>query len=574
MEENQEKKAQEEQVQDPELNVEEQENTDNLSEKEENTDKGKKNIFSRKRDKEKAKVQELEAELEKLKAEKAELNDRFLRLFSEFDNKKKRVSKEKLDLIATASEKVIVNLLPVIDDFERAIAANEKADNIDSIKEGFNLIYNKLLPMMKRFDVEEIQAKGEEFNTDFHEAVTHFPAQKEEDKGKVIDVTEKGYKLKDKVSKEASADEIKKAYRKKAMQYHPDRNPGNKEAEEKFKEAAEAYDVLSNPDKKARYDQFGHAGMGNDASDFSGMNFNDIFSHFADIFGGGFGGGFSGFSGFGGFGGGASQQRRVRRGGDIRIKVKLNLEEVAAPLEKKIKINKQVTCPHCHGTGAKDPNSVTTCPDCHGSGQVVRQQRSMFGIIQQATVCPKCGGSGEIIKDSCPHCHGNGTVSGEEIITVNIPAGVDNGMQMTVPQKGHAAQRGGVNGDLLVVFEVADHPVFERDGNNLYLNYYVSIPQAALGASVEVPTLTGKVKIKIAPGTQSGQILRLQGKGLPQVNSRNVGDLIVNVNVWTPKSLTKEEKAMLEQLSTHENFVPKPGKNDKSVFNRVRQFFQ
>ena len=376
------------------------------------------------------------------------------------------------------------------------------------------------------------------------------------------------------VTKEASADEIKKAYRKMAMKYHPDRNPGDKEAEEKFKEAAEAYDVLSNPDKKARYDQFGHAGMGNQASDFSGMNFNDIFSHFADIFGGGFGGGFSGFSGFGGFGGGQGQQRRVRRGGDIRIKVKLTLEEVAAPVEKKVKINKQVVCPHCHGTGAKDPNSVTTCPDCHGSGQVVHQQRSMFGIIQQATVCPKCGGTGEVIKDPCPHCHGNGTVSGEEIITINIPAGVDNGMQMTVPQKGHAAQRGGVNGDLLVVFEVADHDIFERDGNNLYLNYYISVPQAALGASVEIPTLTGKAKIKIAPGTQSGQILRLQGKGLPQVNSRIVGDLIVNVNVWTPKSLNKEEKAMLEQLSTHENFVPKPGKNDKSVFNRVRQFFQ
>ena len=362
------------------------------------------------------------------------------------------------------------------------------------------------------------------------------------------------------VSKDASADEIKKAYRKMAMKYHPDRNPGDKEAEEKFKEAAEAYDVLSNPEKKARYDQYGHAGMGNDASDFSGMNFNDIFSHFADVFGGG-------------FGGQGGTQRRVRKGGDIRIKVKLTLEEVAAPVEKKVKISKQVECPHCHGTGAKESNGVTTCPTCHGSGQVVRQQRSMFGIIQQASVCTQCGGTGEIIKDPCPHCHGNGTVSGEEIITINIPAGVDNGMQMTVPQKGHAAQRGGINGDLLVVFEVAEHNIFERDGNNLYLNYYISIPQAALGASVEIPTLTGKVKIKIAPGTQSGQILRLQGKGLPQVNSRIVGDLIVNVNVWTPKSLTKEEKSMLEQLSTHDNFVPKPGKNDKSVFSRVKQFF-
>ena len=380
------------------------------------------------------------------------------------------------------------------------------------------------------------------------------------------------------VSKEASADEIKKAYRKKAMQYHPDRNPGDKEAEEKFKEAAEAYDVLSNPDKKARYDKFGHAGMGGEASDFSGMNFSDIFSHFADVFGGGFsggfGGGFSGFSGFGGFGGGGGQQRRVRRGGDIRIKVKLTLEEVAAPVEKKVKITKQVVCPHCHGTGAKDDKSITTCPDCHGSGQVVRQQRSMFGIIQQASVCPKCGGTGEIIKDPCPHCHGNGTVSGEEIITINIPAGVDNGMQMTLSQKGHAAQRGGINGDLFVVFEIADHEIFERDGNNLYLNYYVSIPQAALGASVEIPTLAGKAKIKIAAGTQSGQILRLQGKGLPQVNSRIVGDLIVNVNVWTPTKLTKEERQLIEQMNGAENFIPKPTKKDKSFFNRVRQFFE
>ena len=380
------------------------------------------------------------------------------------------------------------------------------------------------------------------------------------------------------VDKNASAEDIKKAYRKCAMQYHPDRwvngtDAEKKDAEEKFKEAAEAYDVLSNPDKKSRYDQFGHAGMGGAASDFSGFDISDIFSHFADVFGGAAGGGF-GFGDLFGGGSGMGGGKRVRKGGNIRIKVKLTLEEVAKPTEKKVKINKYVACEHCHGSGAKDEHSKETCPTCKGRGQVVRQQRSMFGIIQQASVCPQCNGSGEIIKDPCPHCHGNGIVQGEEVIQLTIPAGVDNGMQLTVRGKGHAAANGGVNGDLLVAIEVADHDVFERDGNNLYLNYYITFPQAALGSTVEIPTLNGKAKIKIAAGTQGGQVLRLQGKGLPELNSRNVGDLIVNVNVWTPKSLTKEEKEMLEKLSTHENFVPKPGKSERSVFNRVRQFFR
>ena len=383
------------------------------------------------------------------------------------------------------------------------------------------------------------------------------------------------------VDKSSSADEIKKAYRKKAMQYHPDRwvngsDEEKKDAEEKFKEAAEAYEVLSNPDKKSRYDQFGHAGMGGAASDFSGFNVNDIFSHFADVFGGGGGGfGFNIGDLFGGGGGGYSQgQRAVRKGGNLRIKVKMTLEEVATGTEKKLKINKYVPCEHCHGTGAKDEHSKETCPNCHGSGQEVRQQRSMFGIMQQVSVCSRCNGTGEIIKDPCPHCHGNGIVQGQEIIQVSIPAGVDNGMQLTMRGKGHAAANGGVNGDLLVAIEVADHDVFERDGNNLYLNYYISFPQAALGSSVEIPTLGGKAKVKIAAGTQGGQVLRLQGKGLPQLQSNNVGDLIVNVNVWTPKSLTKEEKELVEKLSTHENFIPKPGKNERSFFNRVRQFFR
>lgn len=377
------------------------------------------------------------------------------------------------------------------------------------------------------------------------------------------------------VSKNSTPDEIKKAYRQKAMQYHPDRNPGNKEAEEKFKEAAEAYEVLSNPDKKARYDQFGHAGMSGAAGGggFSGFNdINDIFSHFADIFGGGRGNGGFGFDfGFGGNDGGSAQ--RVRKGGNLRIKVKLTLEEAAVTTQKKIKLKKYVPCTHCGGTGAKDANSKVTCPTCQGRGQVIHQQRSMFGIIQQASVCPQCNGSGEIIKNPCPYCHGNGIVQGEEIIDLSIPAGVDNGMQLSMRNKGHAAANGGVNGDLIVAVEVADHNTFERDGSNLYLNYYVSFPQAALGAMVEIPTLDGHAKIKIAPGTQGGQILRLQGKGMPELHSNHRGDLIVNVNVWTPKSLNREEKELIEKLSDHENFVPKPGQKDKSVFNRVRQFF-
>ncbi len=377
------------------------------------------------------------------------------------------------------------------------------------------------------------------------------------------------------VDKSASADEIKKAYRKKAMQYHPDRWVNGTEqeksnAESKFKEAAEAYEVLSHPDKKSRYDQYGHAGVSGFGNDFSGFDINDIFSHFADVFGGS--SGFGGFSDL--FGGGGRSQQTVRRGGNLRLTVKLTLEEVATGVTRKVKFKKYVPCTHCGGTGVKDKYGKETCPTCNGSGQEVRQQRSMFGIMQQVTVCSRCGGTGEIIKNPCLHCHGNGIVQGEETVELAIPAGVDNGMQLTVRGKGHAAAHGGVNGDLLVAIEVLDHEVFERDGNNLYLNYYISFPQAALGASVEIPTLTGKAKVKIAAGTQGGQVLRLQGKGLPQLQSNNVGDLIVNVSVWTPKSLTKEEKSMMEKLSVHDNFTPKPSQGDHSFFNKVRQFFR
>ena len=373
------------------------------------------------------------------------------------------------------------------------------------------------------------------------------------------------------VAKTATLEEIKKAYRKRAMEFHPDRNQGDKEAEEKFKEAAEAYDVLSNPDKKARYDQFGHAGMGGVAS--GGMNMEDIFSHFGDIIGDLFTGGRGNFSGFSGFSGNRRAQKRVRQGTNIRIKVKLTLEEISANCEKKLKIQKYVACDKCGGSGAKTKEGVSTCPTCKGSGQEMHQERTMFGIFQQTIVCRGCNGSGEVIKDPCPHCHGHGIIKGEEIVSINIPAGVCEGMQLNMHGKGNAAPNGGINGDLIVAIEEIDHDTFEREGNNLYLNYYVSFPQAALGANVEIPILGGKARVKIAAGTQGGQILRLQGKGLPELHTSRMGDLIVNVNVWTPKNLSKEEKTLIEKFNLSENFVPKPDKNEKGFFNRVRQFF-
>ena len=372
------------------------------------------------------------------------------------------------------------------------------------------------------------------------------------------------------VEKNASAEEIKKAYRKKAMEYHPDRNPGNKEAEEKFKEAAEAYDVLSNSDKKARYDRFGHAGMngGGGAGGYGNVDFdlNTIFERFGDLFGG-----MGGFD-FGGFSSGRPQ-KRVRKGTNIRVKVKLTLEEISKNTEKKLKIQKYIPCDVCEGSGAKNKSDLTTCPTCQGTGQVIHKQQSIFGIMQTAGVCPDCQGSGEIIKNKCPHCSGNGIVKGEEVVVVNIPAGVAAGMQLNLSGKGNAAPNGGVNGDLLIVIDEIEHDIFERDGNNLYVNYYISFPQAALGATVEIPILEGMAKVKIAPGTQSGQILRLQGKGLPELHNRRTGDLIVNVNVWTPKNLTKDERKAIEQFAESENFVPRPGKNDKSFFSKVKQFF-
>lgn len=378
------------------------------------------------------------------------------------------------------------------------------------------------------------------------------------------------------VEKTASADEIKKAYRKKAIQYHPDKNPGDKAAEEKFKEAAEAYEVLSNPDKRARYDQFGHAGVEGAAGaggfggfGGQGMSMDDIFSMFGDIFGG--------HGGFGGFGGGAGQSRQRKfRGADLRVKVKLNLKEISTGVEKKFKLKKYVQCSHCHGTGAEGDGGVETCPTCHGTGSVTRTQQSIFGMMQPQTVCPQCNGEGKIVKNKCKECGGEGVVYGEEVVTVKIPAGVAEGMQVTINGKGNAGKHNGVPGDLLVLVEEEKHPELIRDESDLIYNLLLSVPTAALGGTVEIPTIDGKAKIKIEPGTQPGKVLRLRGKGLPNINSygysTGTGDLLVNVSVYIPETLTKEERQALEKWQESESFKPNTSLKEK-IFKKFRSLF-
>lgn len=374
------------------------------------------------------------------------------------------------------------------------------------------------------------------------------------------------------VSKTASAEEIKKAYRKKAIEFHPDKNPGNKEAEEKFKEAAEAYEVLSDAQKRQRYDQFGHAGVGGAANGGfggGGMSMDDIFSHFGDIFGGHFGG----FSGFGGFGGSSRGGERMRRGSDLRVKVKLNLSEIANGVEKKIKVKKQVICSYCNGTGAQHGSQPVTCNTCHGSGRVTRVQQTILGQMQTAAECPTCQGDGKIVKDKCTHCNGEGIVREDEIININIPAGVMEGMQLSMSGKGNAARRGGVNGDLLVLVEEESHPELIRDENDLIYNLLLTLPMAILGGSVEVPTVDGKVKVNIAPGTQPGKVLRLRGKGLPNVNRYGTGDLLVNVGVYIPENLNREEKSIIQKLEKSENVKPNSSAS-KDFFSRFRNMFE
>lgn len=372
------------------------------------------------------------------------------------------------------------------------------------------------------------------------------------------------------VPKNASKDDIKKAYRKQALKYHPDKNPGDTTAEGKFKEAAEAYEVLSNDDKRARYDRFGHAGLGGAAGGGfggQGMTIEDIFSSFGDIFGDAFGG-------FGGFGGSRRSSRTVRKGSNLRVKVKLDLQEIAKGAEKKIKVNKYVSCSACDGSGADGGSSYATCSSCNGNGQVTRVSNTFLGQMQTVTTCPTCGGEGKIITNKCKQCYGEGIVKEEEVIPISIPAGVAEGMQMTVSGKGNAARRGGINGDLLVMIQEKHHPELIRDGNDLLYNLHISIPQASLGAAVEIPTVESKVKIKIEPGTQPGKILRLRNKGIPDVNGYNRGDLLVSINVWIPKKLTKEEQKLIEKFGDSPNFIPHPDTSERNFFERMKGYFK
>ena len=371
------------------------------------------------------------------------------------------------------------------------------------------------------------------------------------------------------VSRGATKEEIKKAYRKQALKYHPDKNPGDKKAEENFKEAAAAYEVLSNDEKRARYDRFGHEGLGGAGNGFggAGMTMEDIFASFGDIFGDAFGG-------FGTFGGSRRGGRRINKGSNLRVKVKLTLHEIASGAEKKIKVNKYDTCNSCGGTGAADSNGLSNCSTCRGSGHVTRITNTLLGQMQTTSICPTCGGEGKTITKKCPVCYGEGIVQRDEIIKINIPAGVGKGMQMNLSGKGNSARRGGVSGDLLVVIDEEEHPELIREGNDLIYNLFISIPDAILGTHVEVPTVDNNVKIKIEPGTQPGKILRLRGKGLPEVNGYGRGDLLVNVNVWIPKNLSRDEMKLIERFKDADSFAPRPDKNDKGFFERMRGYFE
>jgi molecular chaperone DnaJ len=371
------------------------------------------------------------------------------------------------------------------------------------------------------------------------------------------------------VTKSSSAEEIKKAYRKVAMQYHPDRNPGDKAAEEKFKEAAEAYEILSDADKRAQYDRYGHAGVHSSARGGGSGNMEDIFSQFGDIFGDDVFGSF--------FSGGRTRSSGGRsqgiKGSNLRIKLKMNYEEIAKGVTKSVKVKKYVTCNTCTGSGAKDKGSIQTCGACGGSGQTRKVTNTFLGQMQTVTTCPACNGEGSTISAKCTSCKGEGRVYGEETVSIDIPAGVQEGMQLSMNQKGNAGERGGSNGDLIILIEEEAHPDLHRDGLNVAFDLYITFPDAIFGTNVEVPTIDGRAKIKVPPGTQSGKIFRLKGKGFPAVNSYEKGDQLIHINVWTPQNLSADEKQVMEKMGSSPNFQPTPDKTEKNFFDKVREMF-
>ncbi len=377
------------------------------------------------------------------------------------------------------------------------------------------------------------------------------------------------------LSKNATAEELKKAYRKIALQFHPDRNPDNKEAEEKFKEAAEAYEVLSDADKRARYDRFGHSGMGG-AGGFSGqgMSMDDIFSQFGDIFGGGGSGDpFEAFFGGGRSRGGGGQRARGQRGSNLRIKLKLDMQELSEGTNKKVKVKKHTACDACTGTGAKDGTALQTCGTCGGHGMVRQVTNTILGQMQTTTTCPTCHGSGQQIKTNCSKCSGSGRLYGEETISIDVPPGVSAGVQLSMSGKGNAGEQGGPPGDLIIAIEEVPHENLTREGNNVIFELYISIADAALGTTVDVPSIVGAARIKIPPGTQGGKIFRLKGKGFPILNSYGRGDQLVHVNVYVPKRLSVEEKALLEKLRDSPNFNPDPGHKERGFFEKMKDYF-
>ncbi|WP_301386025.1 molecular chaperone DnaJ, partial [uncultured Duncaniella sp.] len=374
------------------------------------------------------------------------------------------------------------------------------------------------------------------------------------------------------VDKNADEKTIKSAYRKKAIQYHPDKNPGDKEAEEKFKEAAEAYDVLSNPDKRAKYDQFGHdmgpqGFPGGGGFHAGGFSMEDIFSQFGDIFGGAFGN-MGGFESAGG-----RTRRRQRRGSDLRIKIKMTLAEIATGINKTLKIPTMVPCSHCNGTGAKDGTAFHNCPTCNGSGTVIRQQQTMFGIQQSVIECPQCHGEGKIITERCSYCNGEGVERKDETVSFSIPAGVQDGQTLTMRGKGNAAPRGGANGDLLIVIEEVKHPELIRDGNDIVYNLMLDLPTATLGGSVEVPTITGRARMKIPASTQPGKVLRMRGKGLPSTDGYGTGDELVNIMVYIPENLGQQEQAAIESLRGKPGVTPDESTKNR-IFSKLRHIFE
>jgi molecular chaperone DnaJ len=369
------------------------------------------------------------------------------------------------------------------------------------------------------------------------------------------------------VAKNANEDELKKAYRKLAIQYHPDKNPGDKAAEEKFKEIAEAYSILSDPQKRARYDQYGHAGLGGNGG-FNSQSMEDIFSQFNDIFGDS-----NPFDTIFGRSRGGGGGRQMRKGSDLRIKLRLNLEEIANGVEKKIKVKRYVNCQTCSGNGSKNGNSVKTCQTCNGQGQVRREVQTMLGRMATVTPCPTCNGEGKTIMERCDVCFGEGRTLEEDVISIKIPAGVAEGMQLSMGGKGNVPTRGGIAGDLLIAVEEEEHPELKREGYNIIYDLRMNFADAVLGKDVEVPTVSGKVRINVRPGTQAGEILRIKGKGLRELNGYGVGDQLVSVNIYTPTMISHEERQMLEKMRDSANFEPKANRNDRSFFDKMKDFF-